>query len=504
MMAEQDELELDTQEPEELKLWPWQEEAVEELRANIRKGVANQVLAAPTGSGKTIIATYLIQRALELGKRCIFVCDRIPLIDQTSAVFDTYGIDHGVIQADHWRLQPWRRAQVASVQTLDRRSWPEELDLIVVDECHTVYQSVVDRITDRETTTIGLTATPFTKGLGKLYDEVVTVRTLTQLTDDGYLAPFDVYSASEPEMDGAKVNAGEWSIQEASERAMPIVGDVVAEYLKHAAGKKFICFGSDVRHCEELQRQFQSAGVQCGLYTYKTTTEEREEMVEEFRKRDGYLSGLISVAALAKGFDVPSVEAIIMCRPLRSSLAEHIQILGRGLRKDPENPEKRCIVLDHAGNMRRFWGPMWDFFNDGIHELDDGKRRVRKKKDPKDPEPMKCPTCAHIHFPRKVCPMCGYEYPPPEVVRHLPGELVALASVEPEGMGTLKQDVYSQLVYVAERRGYKPGYAAYKFKELFNHWPDGLAATPKRATPKTWGFIVKQTRAYKQSMEAAG
>jgi hypothetical protein len=69
-------------------------------------------------------------------------------------------------------------------------------------------------------------------------------------------------------------------------------------------------------------------------------------MVEEFRKPDSYIRGLISVAALSKGFDVSDCGVIIMARPLRSSLSEHIQILGRGLRTHPGKEE--CIVLDHC------------------------------------------------------------------------------------------------------------------------------------------------------------
>src|SRR5690606_37727785 len=240
-----------------------------------------------------------------------------------------------------------------------------------------LFETTTKRIAARDCVTIGLTATPFTKGLGRHYDAVVTVRTLNQLTKDGYLAPFDAYAASEPDMTGAKTVAGEWTDAEAEKRAMPIIGDAVAEYLEKANGKKFIAFGVNVAHCQELQRQFLSAGVNCALCTYQTGDEERAEMVRQVRKPASYIRGLISVAALSKGFDVPSVECIIMCRPLRSSLAEHIQILGRGLRRDPDNPEKRCIVLDHSGNMLRFWQQMHDFFEHGVSELDDGKRKEK-------------------------------------------------------------------------------------------------------------------------------
>lgn len=470
-------------EPRPLSLYPWQEEAVEALRENIRRGVKNQILAAPTGSGKTIMSTYLVKECYDKGKRAVFVCDRIPLINQTSEVFDTYGIPHGVIQADHWRYQPWQRIQVASAQTLQRRGWPEDLALIVVDEAHTVMQTVAKRIARRDVVTIGLTATPFTKGLGKLYDRVVTVRTLNQLTEDGYLAPFRVYAASEPDMSGAKVVAGEWTEREAEQRSLPIIGDIVQEYLRHGRGKKFICFGVTVAHCEEIQRQMMAAGVMCGLYTYQTSDDERAEMIRELAKPDSYLQGLVSVAALSKGFDNPTIEVVILARPLRKSLAEHIQMLGRGLRRDPDNPDKVCTVLDHSGNMLRFWGPMWEFFEEGAKELDDGKPKEKKPRERTDPEPCKCPKCAHVHRPLPACPSCGHEYPRRSQVVHLPGELSELTGL-PAGTRDDRQAVYSGLLHIAAEKGYTDGWAAYRYRERFGAWPNGLLREPATPTPE--------------------
>lgn len=468
-----------------INLYDFQGESVEALRANIRSGVMNQILSAATGSGKTVIAVYLLEECYNKGKRAIFVCDRIALIDQTSAMLDEYGIPHGVIQAQHWRWRPGELIQVASAATLEKRSWPENTNLIIVDEAHCIRKQVVNRIDRRDCVVIGLTATPFTNGLGKHYDSVVTVTTTNKLIEKNYLSKFRIFAASEPDMKGVKVTAGEWQEDETAKRAMPIIGDIVAEYLKHGENKKFIAFGVNVAHCEEMQRQMLAAGVQCALYTYRTGDDERKEMVKEFRKPDSFIRGLISVAALSKGFDVSDVEVIIMARPLRSSLSEHIQIMGRGLRSHPG--KEICTILDHAGNAVRFWNETQDFFENGASTLDDGKRKEKKKPKKKEKKPQKCPKCFAVHPPSPSCPECGYEYPKRSNVEQLAGELRELAG-GPAATREDKQEVYSMLLHVVRERGYKEGWASHKFLARFGVWPKGLSDIPRPPSAKlmTW------------------
>lgn len=473
-----------------ISLWDWQDEAVEALRENIRGDVKNQILCSPTGSGKTTMAAFLIHAAYQKYRRSVFVCDRLALIDQASETFDRHGIPHGIIQGDHWRRDPAQRVQVASAQTLSRRNWPRDIDLLVVDEAHTVHKVVADRVARRDCVTLGLTASPFARGLGKLYDAVVNVRTMNQLIDAGYLAPARFYAPSEPDMAGAKIVAGEWTDEAAAQRSMSIVGDAVVEYLRHGEGRKFLAFGCTIKHCEELHRQFMAAGIPCALYTAHTGPEERKALTQDIRDRDSYLKGLISVAALAKGFDVPAVEVIIMCRPLRKSFTEFIQVLGRGLRRDLENPSKVCTVLDHAGNTLRFWNRMQEFFQHGCHELDDGK--PKPKQDAKlleGPKPMKCPACAYVHAPQRFCPACGHEYPRrASGILHKPGTLSPLTGM-PIGSHLDKQAIYSGLLTMAVERNREPKWANWKYKQRFNEWPNNLAMVSGPASPELRSWV---------------
>lgn len=77
----------------------YQADAVQRAREAIRAGAKNVLICAPTGAGKTQIASHLIEECRNKSKRANFVVDRLSLVNQTSAVFDGHGIDHRIIEA---------------------------------------------------------------------------------------------------------------------------------------------------------------------------------------------------------------------------------------------------------------------------------------------------------------------------------------------------------------------------------------------------------------------
>jgi superfamily II DNA or RNA helicase len=434
----------------EIVLRDYQAAAFDQAREAVRNGAKRILICAPTGGGKTVIASALMEMVQHKGKRASFVVDRLSLIQQTSDTFDRYGLDHGVIQGGHFRFKPSRPLQLCSVQTLARRAWPET-DVDVFDEAHVLHATHKARMTQGESIVIGLTATPFTKGLGKWFDVVINVTTTRKLIEGGWLAPYRVFSCAEPDMAGVTVKStGEWDDKEASSKALEVVGDVVAEYLKHGQGRKFICSAVDVAHVEELQRQFLAAGINVASYTYKDSDDDRADITLEFRKPSSAIRGLITVTAASRGFDIPDVSCVIMARPLRKSLAEHIQLFGRGLRISPETGKKDCLVLDHSGNMARFWQDCEQFFDEGVQELDDGKPKPKaKKKEKAEAEPTKCPDCGHLHSPKPYCPNCGHEYPRKAAIQHAPGTLKELVATGDQGL--MRRLLWPQIVgYVLE------------------------------------------------------
>lgn len=452
---------------------PFQDVAHQKLRDGVAQGHKNQLLMSPTGSGKTFLGLRLAHEALRKGKRAIFVCDRTTLIDQTSATADRYGLSaHGVIQSSHWRTDYSRPFQIASAQTLARREWPDA-DLIIVDEAHTQLKAWTEHIPKCRAVVIGLSATPFSTGLGKLFSNLVNATTMHELTQSGVLVPMRVLSCTTADMTGAETKGGEWTENAAATRGMEIVGDVVSEWTKYGEGRKTIVFGATIAHCNELCRQFIEAGVMASVFCADTTKAEREAILKEYRKPDSAIRVLISVEALAKGFDVPDVGCVVDCRPLRKSLSTAIQMWGRGLRSSPETGKTDCILLDHSGNILRFAEDYTDIFYNGLAELDMGEKLDKAiRKEPEENDLKGCPSCGFKPF-KKRCMSCGFEIEKPADIEQLPGEMREVVIGKAKAAEN-HQHLWQQVCAYARAHSApdkQQGRANHLFRDITGNWP---------------------------------
>lgn len=393
------------------------------LRQGFRDGHKNQIIMAPTGAGKTYLGLRICNEAMQKGKRAVFLCDRTTLIDQTSEVADRYGLyNHGIIQAKHWRRRPDELLQIASVQTIGKRGFWPQMDVLVVDEAHTTYKAWTEFAMKTGAAVIGLSATPFTVGLGKIFTNLINATTMYDLTQNGVLVPMRIFSCSKPDMTGAETAGGEWTDKAAEERELKIVGDVVADWQRFGDNRKTIVFGATIKHCEELCRQFINAGVMAAVFTSDTTKKEREDLLKEYRKPNSHLKVLISVEALAKGFDVPDVGCICDARPLRKSLSTAIQMWGRGLRSSPETGKQDCHLLDFSGNIIRFFDDFNEIYFNGLDSLDSGDKLDKTIRKDEDYEPKGCPRCGYTPFSKR-CMACGFEKVSSQVSEALPGHM---------------------------------------------------------------------------------
>jgi len=463
---------------------PFQLTAHEALRQGFQQGHKNQIVMAPTGAGKLYLGMRVAHEALKKGRSVVFMCDRTTLINQASQSADAYGLKaHGVIQAKHWRRDASLPFQIASAQTIAKRGFWPKTDVLIVDEAHTQMAVWTEFAKTSKAVCIGLSATPMSKGLGKIFTNLINATTMDELTRSGVLVPMRVFSCRKVDMHGAKTAGGEWTDKAAEERGMDIVGDVVSEWLKFGEDRKTIVFGATIRHCKELTQKFLDAGVLAAVFTSETTATERELLLKEYRKPDSVLKVLVSVEALAKGFDVPSVSCVVDSRPLRKSLSTAVQMWGRGLRSSPDTLKKDCLLLDHSGNIERFAEEFTDIYFSGLNSLDDGEKLDSKvRQDDEDYTPKPCPSCGYTPFAKR-CMACGYEAQKPALVEVVPGEMREITIGKGKSKTKLADDhkhLWEQLASYARIHS-APEKQPYRAKHLFNK----IAGF---APPSEWAF----------------
>jgi len=482
-----------------LDLREHQQDVVERLREGFQSGHKRQLLYAPTGFGKTEVAMYLMAAVAKNRKRAAMVLDRIVLVDQTSKRLSRYEIDHGVMQAQHWRWRPYERLQVCSAQTMESRDDFPPFDLVIVDECHIVRRATQDWLMDNpETHVVGLTATPFTAGLGKFYTNVISATPTKMLVNKGWLTPLRVYIAKEIDMSQAKKVAGEWSMADATESGKKITGDIVAEWIKKTheifgKPRKTICFAAGVEHGRDLEKQFKDQGYNFVSISYREDDEFKQKTIEEFSKPDTQINGLIATDILTRGFDVPDVMIGISARPFSKSLSSHVQQMGRIMR--PSEGKEFGVWLDHSGNYIRFRQDWDQVYEEGVNELSTEGEKSKKEPTEREKKDCVCPKCQGLMLGLK-CTVCGFVRVPLQTVYSVPGEMVALEGAQQADVENRK--FYAELVTYANLRSYKVGWAAHKYKEKFGVFPPRYwNGDPKRSVSlATSNWIRSRTIAY--------
>lgn len=489
-----------------LELYPYQEGILGLLREGFKQGHRAQILVAPTGAGKTEMAIALLEAAAKLGNKAAMLLDRVVLCDQTSQRLQKYGIDHGVMQSGHWRYRPYEHVQVCSAQTLEKRGSFPGLKLLIVDEAHQTRKQTIDFIKNNPgVRVVGLTATPFTKGLGKIYDNVVSSVTTQELVNIKRLVPLRVFVAKEIDMEGAKKVAGEWSQDEVTTRGMQITGDIVAEWVKKThevfgGPRKTVVFCAGVAHGADLAEKFAEAGYNFVSLSYKDDDKFKQDAIAEFAKPDSSIHGLIATDILTKGFDVSDVMIGVSARPFSKSLSSHIQQMGRVMRTFPG--KEFGLWLDHSGNYLRFRDDWDEVFENGVQKLDDGREKAKKEPTQKEKEAAKCPKCSAF-WPGNsdTCPNCGHIRMRRNDVEAVPGYMEELAGAN--AAREVKQKWLAELKFICQKENYSPGWTANKFKEKFGSWPNHINAEPRPPSVEVQKWVRSRYIAWAKSRKAA-
>lgn len=370
----------------------------------------------------------------------------------------------------------------------------------LVHNCHIARKQTTEFIqANPHIKVVGLTATPFTKGLGNIYENVVCGATNNWLVDNHWLTPLRVYIAKEIDMTGAKKIGGEWSQEVATKRGMQITGDIVEEWIKKTheifgKPRKTIVFCAGVAHGADLVQQFAEKGYNFISISYKDNDEFKREAIEDFAKPDTEINGLIATDILTRGFDVPDVMIGVSARPFSKSFSSHVQQMGRVMR--PNDGKDFALWLDHSGNYLRFRSDWDELYVDGVSDLDTQVEKAKKEPTELEKTESKCPSCGYLWHPSQdACPACGHVRQRRNEVLSVAGELVELTGGV-RAQKDEKQTFYSELIHFAKERNYNPNWSGHKYKEKFGVWPRGLEETPKFTSLETARWIQSRNIAW--------
>lgn len=487
-----------------MELRPHQIKAIEMIRHSLRTGHKRPLLAAPCSFGKTITAAWLMKAAAEKGRRCVFFCDRVKLLAQTINAMESLGLDFGVMQAQHYQTDHTKPIQIASIQTVARRDRKPEFDLAIVDECHTAYDSLT-QLMDRydQVPFIGLSATPYSKGLGKIYDDLLVPITTQELLDQGYLCPVDYYGGRSVSTKGIKTKQLKTggsdydpdALAEAIEGDKELAGDIVRNWQQFGVGQT-IAFSPSIKHSKYLVDLFLDAGISAAHIDGYMDEEERKRLFKAHD--DGTIKILSCSRLLNTGYDAPTVRTLIDCFPTRS-LIVYQQRAGRIFRTAPG--KDKAIYLDHAGNVARHG------FAESLvpSMLDDGEQNFReerqiKEREEKEKRVQTCPLCQRQMAGIRCA--CGYIIP---IREQLETDGTMLQKIEKTRNYSMaeKSEWYSSLLRYARVKGYSEGFAAHKYKEKFGVWPRSLNVNPNRPMlPEVEKWLVHKQIKWSKGREA--
>jgi len=485
-----------------LLLRDYQISAIEKLESSEKRG---SILQAPCGSGKTVMAAELIRRAVEDAKQVLFIAHRRELVRQCSDKLHRFGVDHGIIMAGFQkRLAP--DVQVASIQTLGRRLKskrldPPRADLIIFDECHHAasasYMAVLEKYPNARV--VGLTATPIRSdgvGLGgsNLFQDIISTPSIVELIELGHLVPIEYYAPSKPDLKGLRILAGDYSPGQLEKRMdkVQLIGDIVENFSRICPDRQAVVFSTGVGHSKHIRDQFLEAGILTEHLDAKTPKKERDDILE--RLKTGETQIVTNCMVLTEGWDCPPVSCCILARPTKS-LGLYLQMAGRILR--PTEGKTNAILIDHAGAIDRhgFVHRQRDW------SLDPHTPIESRSQGAKQPVPITCEQCKAVYESEPKCPKCGFM--PIEKAREFNVLKGDLGHLDPTGEWTGKKDTpyqrerfYHELRYYGDERGFKPGWAAYNFKEKYGCWPQKYKPNPVRPGAETRRWIKKKKEEY--------
>ena len=449
----------------------YQKQVISELYAKIRVGFKRILLFSATGSGKTLIGSQIISHAQSKGRKSMFLVHRDILISQTAEKLKSFNVDCGFIKSG-WQEDRNALVQLGSIQTMVKRQWWKqdfEAQVILIDECHiTAFSTVARQMMTQiypNAIFIGLTATPYrlkkSEGMGDVFQTLVSAPMPYELIDSGYLSKPSYYGLHQPDLQKVRTIAGDYDEHQLAIACdkPELIEQLIGEWRKLAYGRRTIVFAVNVAHSQNICVAFQKVGIPAAHVDGETSIKQRTEIYKQLAAKEIYV--LCSCMTITEGFDVPSVNAVILARPTQSIALYH-QMVGRGLRLSPQTEKRDCLVICQSGNVSRHG------FIEEVRSvsLDPGKEATGKEAPKKICPPENGGCGAYLYGFQMCCTECNYKFP----------ELLKLPLIQQLEQLLSEEDkqrlvFYRSKLQFSYQNNYAPGWAAMVFQETYGHFP---------------------------------
>jgi DNA repair protein RadD len=403
-------------------LRPYQQETLDKLYQHwTSRPDCNPLCVLPTGAGKSVViaelARLLFDTWPEEHPRTVVIVPSKELAEQNAeklrSMLPTH-ISVGFYSASLGRKHAHADVIVATIGSIYKDAHLiGNIRCVVIDEAHLVNPDGEEAGRFRKFLTdlnkyniyrvVGFTATPFrgngiwlTEGDAPLFGGVAHTVKVQELIDQGHLAslvrPVDVIK-TRIDTSGISTSNGDYAIGELSERVDGYLDGAADDACALAADrKKWIAFCATVQNAQHFRDHLIERGINTAVVTGDTPKQARADLIAKFRA--GELRCLVTVLALATGFDVPDVDAILWLRPTKSPVL-YVQGAGRGMRVSPGKVD--CLWMDFSDTTERL-GPV-----DAI------KGRSKRPPTGGGAPVATCPECGEQVMPASLlyCPSCG-------------------------------------------------------------------------------------------------
>mgnify|MGYP000990070979 CR=1 FL=1 len=483
----------------EITPYDYQEDIIGQVRKYISEGIKHIMVQLPTGGGKTVIFSYIAQKAGEKGNNVLIITDREELLSQAGKTIRQFKMNPAYIKAGAKYIDRRKHIFIAMSQTLRNRlnvsEWRDfiinEVSLIIIDEAHIQEFNHIfeDGILDGKKV-LAFTATPSRGGkmrqLGLDYERLIRGASVRELIAKGNLLNCDLHEAEAPDMDGVKINSfGDYSEQSMFEKydKPKTYRGLISNYKSKCAGKKMIVFCVNIEHAIKTTIELNQAGISAKFVcsemavpkppkadcsqaetekynekmrryefwrkSYEPYSGPRDEVIAAYHRRD--FDAIVNVDMLTKGFDDRPTEVVAVCRSTLS-LTLWLQMIGRGSRTSEETGKTHFIVLDFGGNKKRLGGyddeRNWSLWHEekksgGIAPLKEcgitstGKAIISGNEVEKG-----CKRLILASY--QLCPFCGFKYPDKKEAAEV--ELV-LSRIKDENGVSIKSKSFKDMTF---------------------------------------------------------